>query len=146
MRDQILWVKTGVGIECGFDESVYIYRHTDGAWRRVLASEQNTYTDQAYHPQQIVDVKIAAAGGELAVLTMGRSPWCGSMWHPVYYRGFKTSGNGPPRLVLDESESAYMGGEQIIQGDLTMNDVLVEYSAHGEDHHTQAVRHYRNRS
>jgi hypothetical protein len=54
-----LIVQTGVGIECGFDESAYLYSWSKEGWRRVWQTEQNTYIEKAYRPQTIHEVLVS---------------------------------------------------------------------------------------
>lgn len=42
-----LALQTGVGIECGFDESAYLYRWQEGGWTRAWQNEQNTAASPA---------------------------------------------------------------------------------------------------
>src|SRR5579859_1790632 len=48
-----LFVQSGVGIECGFDESAYLYSWSGEGWSRVWQTEQNTYTKKDYQPQTL---------------------------------------------------------------------------------------------
>jgi hypothetical protein len=51
MKPGFLVVRTAVGIQCGYDESAYIYESNDSQWRRYWQSEQNDYREGKYFPQ-----------------------------------------------------------------------------------------------
>jgi len=54
-------VVTGVGILCGYDESVYAYEWRNGRWERFWESEQNDYTpEKTYKPRSIDSVYVWA--------------------------------------------------------------------------------------
>lgn len=85
---------TGVGIECGFDDSAYLYGWSPEGWRRVWQNEQNEYTEDKYLPQSLVAVEVSSysPANDYLVMTLGRQPWCQSNWHDVYYRIFRPGG------------------------------------------------------
>ncbi len=79
-----LLLRTGAGIECGFDDSAYLYEWTVSGWRRFWESEQNSYTERDYKPQRIHDVLISPqseANTNQLILTLGAQTWCASNWH-----------------------------------------------------------------
>jgi len=54
-------VVTGVGILCGYDESVYAYEWRNGRWERLWESEQNDDTpEKTYKPRSIDSVYVWA--------------------------------------------------------------------------------------
>ncbi len=143
-----LILQTGVGIECGFDESAYLYSWTDEGWRRVWQTEQNKYTEKDYKPQSIEAVMISpySETNDYLLLTLALESWCSSNWHDVYYRAFRL---GPDLLaapLVEGGEWAYLGVYFPIQGSVTRDDVLVEFTIRSIDagvHSRKAVRHYR---
>src|SRR5215471_20932376 len=72
-----LVIQTSVGIECGYDESVYIYSWSAEGWRRVWQNEQNTYTRESYKPQNLHAVWISPYNrdNDYLVLILGSQPW-----------------------------------------------------------------------
>jgi hypothetical protein len=143
-----LILQSGIGIECGYDDSAYLYSWSDEGWRRVWQNEQNVYTEEAYKPQSIEAVLISpySKANDYLVLTLGTQPWCSSSWRSVYYRAFRL-GPDPGSLPLVEgAEAAYLGVEPPIQGSVTRDDVLVEFTIGGIDvgvHSRKAIRHYK---
>ena len=143
-----LIIETAVGIQCGFDESAYIYEWTDGHWQRRWESEQNDYAKDRYKPQYLsaVHISLPDAKKSQMVLTLGRESWCASNWHDVYYRLWRV---GPqdesPKLLLEGSDEwAFV--EHPIQGTVEPDDALIEYSTMSVDKGVllrQTVHHYR---
>lgn len=138
-----LTLTTGVGIECGYDDSAYLYQWADtgGGWHQIWESEQNTYTKDDYHPQNILSVK--AAGSSL-VLTLGVQPWCASNWHDVYYRVFRLGPNPVSKPIVDGAEYAFEGWST--EGAITEDEALVAFRVAAHDpaiHNRRAIRHFK---
>ena len=142
-----LILQTSAGIECGADESAYLYSWSGEGWRRVWQTEQNTYTKDAYNPQTIHSVLISPynRANDYIVLTLGSESWCSSAWHRVYYRAFRLGPDLEAGPLMDGNEGAYVTGDPPIRGSVTQNDVVVEFTIGSIDtlvHNRAAVRHY----
>jgi hypothetical protein len=142
-----LIIQTGLGIACGFDESAYVYSHSDEGWRRIWQTEQNIYTEQAYKPQMIHEVLISpySPANNYIVLTLGTETWCSSNWHDVYYRAFRLEPDPNAAPLVGGAEWAYLGEYHPIQGSVTRKDALIEFtigSIDGGVHSRSAIRHY----
>jgi hypothetical protein len=134
-----LELKTGAGIECGYDDSTYLYKWSANRWQRVWENEQNTYLEKQYKPQHIL-ATLVSPDGQL-VMTLGAQSWCSSNWREVYYRIFRL---GSPNPVLDESQVAFE--PESLQGRISNTDAFVEYWVASLDaglHSRKEVRHYR---
>jgi len=118
---------TGVGIECGYDESAYVYSWSNESWRRVWQNEQNAYTEKKYKPQSIEKVLISvdASGNDYIALTLGTQSWCESNWHDVYFRAFHMGAAAAP--LIDEAQLANVEDEPL-NGSVRHDDVLVEFT------------------
>jgi hypothetical protein len=153
-----LVVQTGVGIQnCGFDESAYAYEWIDKHWRRFWQTEETNYTKAGYRPQTLTDILISSnfyKEGEHLILALGRLSWCTSNLQPVYYRVWQTKSiDAAPKLMLDETDWAFVGNLEPIQGHVgtlddrvgPADDVLIEYTVLGSSGTTgrEEVRHYR---
>ena len=125
-----LVVTAGLGIECGYDDSAYIYSWNGEKWVRVWQNEQNTYTEKEYKPQTLVSVLISPynRANDYLVLTLGRESWCASNWHDVYYRVFRLGPDQAAPPLIDKSEYTAVGWrDPPILGSLSNDDVLVEH-------------------
>jgi hypothetical protein len=142
-----LVLKTGVGIECGFDESAYLYSWSDEGWRRVWQTEQNVYEEKAYQPQTIHKVLVSpySRTNNYVVLTLGSESWCMSNLHNVYYRVFRLGPDPSARPLVEGAVWAHIAGDPPIHGSVTVDDVLIEATQVGglEGGAFEAVRHYR---
>ena len=141
-----LVLQTAVGIECGFDQSAYIYSWSEEGWRRVWQTEQNVYTQKAYRPQTIHAVLISPynKANDYVVLTLGSQSWCMSNLRDVYYRAFRLGPDLEAPPLVEGAERAYVANDPPIQGSVTVNDVLVEFAgAEGVELGHHSVRRYR---
>ena len=137
---------TRVGIECGFDESVYLYKALPGdGWQRIWQNEQNSYIKDTYQPQTIVsvDADFDTTTKDFLVMTLGRNPWCQSNWHNVYFRVFRPGPGPEGRPVVDDKGWAFVAGNPI-NGVTTSKDALFEFiTFRTNGDFRSAVRHYR---
>ena len=138
---------TRVGIECGFDDSAYLYGSSPSTgWRRLWQSEQNKYTKDGYKPQTIRSIQTSPYSESMdnLVLTLGTQPWCSSNWHDVYYRVFRLGQNPEAEPLVDGEDYAFEGWS--IAASLGEDDALVEFRVASVDpalHNRAAIRHYR---
>ncbi len=149
-RQTFLVLQTAVEVNCGYDESAYLYRWQSGRWNRIWGTEENSYTKDEYRVQRIRAVLVSPSFNETSpyyVLTLGTEPWCSSNWHDVYVRSWSLNSSGrEPKLLLDKSEWAFLGGHDIpVQGSVGRNDALIEYTVGSIDlgvFSREAVLHY----
>jgi hypothetical protein len=147
-RQQFLLWRSRVGIECGFDDSVYLYQHATAGWQGAWQNEQNNYTEDGYLPQLLVGLDVAESekANAFLVLTLGTRAWCSSIWQPHYTRVFHLGPNFEAKTLLDESE---FGVEGTLQGSLDKGKVLTEYSVHSVDgarHSRRTIRAFEERN
>lgn len=144
---EFLTVETSVGIACGYDDSTYVYEWRAGAWRRIFETEQDNYTKTGYLPQTIYAVQVSApdrSGGRL-VLSLGSRPGCSNAFQPLYYRLWRIGpGGSQSKVLLDASETAYIGAYPPVRAILSPAELRLEFTAggtgYGEGH--QAERHF----
>jgi hypothetical protein len=143
-----LVLETSVGILCGYDDSAYFYEWHDTAWRRILDSERDTYTEKEYRPQTLVDVLVSAGppGKAPLILTTGISPWCSSNWQSLYYRLWRAQpGVVTPAPLLDREEGVYLGEDPPVKARLGTGEVLIEFrdrSVDADVHNRAVIRHF----
>ena len=125
-----LVVTSGVGIECGYDQSAYVYSWSGAKWVRVWQNEQNIYTKDEYKPQTLRSVLISPynRANDYLVLTLGSESWCASSWHNVYYRVYRLGPDQAAQPLVDGSEWTAVGWrDPPILGSISNDDVLIEY-------------------
>ncbi len=123
-----LVVETSLGIQCGFDDSAYLFSWRDGKWALRWESEQNDYSAERYKPQNLSTVQVGGSdGGDgQLVLTLGTQPWCSSNWRGIYARVWRLRAGVAPQLILDESDYGFAEGELV--GSVGVGTILMEYS------------------
>jgi hypothetical protein len=140
----VLVVVTAMGINCGFDESAYVYAWRDQQWRRIWEHEQSTYTKQDYLPQTILEVQVSSpeASGTRLVMTLGSQTICGGAFKDIYARVFRLDAPNRSTRVLNWVTHAH---DAYPRGRLLGDEVLFEFMAggllSGEAH--SAVRHFK---
>lgn len=145
-QGEFLKVQTSVGIQCGYDDSAYLYERVNGKWSRIFETEQNTYTAAGYLPQTIYSVDVSApdASGTRLVVSLGSKPGCSNAFQPLYSRIWRIVNGAKPKLLLDSQETAYIGAYPPARATLTPNDIRIEFTAggtgYGEGH--QAERRF----
>ena len=146
-----LVVTAGMGIECGYDQSAYVYSWSGERWVRVWQNEQNDYANDKYKPQTLQSVLISPFNKEndYLVMTLGSESWCASNWHDVYYRVFRLSPDQQaPPLIEGRQWSPVGWRNPPIIGSLSKDDVLVEYltpSVDGGFLAREGIYHYKVR-
>ncbi len=141
-----LIVVAPIGINCGYDESAYIYAWDGQAWRRVLEHEQTTYTVQAYLPQLVDGVQVSSpdAAGRRLIMLLGNQTVCGGAFKNLYARAWRLDADGRTEQVLNWTGYGN-DGIPALDGRVLPGDVLFEFTAGGlisGDPHT-AVRHFK---
>jgi hypothetical protein len=150
LTGKFLILQTAVGIQCGFDESAYVYRWRNNGWQRFWENEQNLYTKGKYLPQHFWSVAVSETkrnGGEAAneylIATLAQSPWCSSNWQAIYYRIWRATENGVSETLVDGTDYGYLAEPPAMA--VWPGDVLMEYaiaSVDGAVHNRRLIRHY----
>jgi hypothetical protein len=145
---EFLMVQTSVGMRCGYDDSAYVYQWKGKGWARIFETEQNVYTKADYRPQTIYAVQVSPpdASGSRLVLTLGSHPGCAGAYQPLYYRIWRIGGasGAKPKLLLDASETAYVGDYPPVKGAISTGEARLEFTAGGTGYGSshQAIRHF----
>jgi len=141
-----LVVVTATGINCGYDESVYVYAWDGRQWRRIWEHEQDIYTEQEYLPQTIDDVQISSpdAAQQRLIMLLGAQTICAGAFKNLYARAWRIDADYRTERVLNWTEYGDDGIPAVL-GRVLPDDVLFEFMAGGViagDPHT-AVRHFK---
>jgi hypothetical protein len=159
-EDDLLILKTGVGILCQDDQSAYTYKWVDNRWKRIWEFEQTDYSPKKYFPQYIesihewrpYDYKNGRKTGERFFLSLGHEWGCASFWHNAYWKLWRI-GSAGTKLLIDGSHWAYLRAGQYIIGSVAGDnqfssnkaDVLIEFTQDGIDSGVlvrEGIRHY----
>jgi hypothetical protein len=140
----LLTVRIPMAIDCGVDESVYLYSYSEGTgWRRIWQNEQNIYTEDAYKPQRIEKVLVSPEREQAkrVVATIGVLPWCFSNHHPTYYRVFRTGAALDGTKLVDGEEWSFVDGAAT--GKVSTTDAFIEFTVtYADGFHRRAIRHF----
>ena len=75
------------------------------------------------------DLTLYNKANDYVVLTLGSESWCQSFLHDVYYRAFRLGPDPEARPLVDGADWARIDDDPPIHGSVTVNDVLVEFTA-----------------
>lgn len=126
-RNSLLAVTTGIGIVCGFDESIYIYRWTAGKWKRIFDYEQSDYREGHYLPQHVIDVLASPSDKDRPdlVMSLGYTPWCTSNWRADYLRIWSIDGEAKHQTLVETNPGGFSPWFYL-KGTIDRDQALVE--------------------
>jgi hypothetical protein len=109
----LIAVTTTIGVCCGTDTSLYVFKYEDREWKLILASEANDY-DLVSGAQGTFQFGASwpDESGRFFVVTTSVNPWCSSNWQAITYRVLRP-GPAPfePRVLLSHTQSIWLGDE-----------------------------------
>lgn len=106
----LIAVTTTIGVCCGEDTSLYVFKYEDQAWKLILASEANDYylVSGAQGTFQF-GVSWPDQRGSFFVVTASVNPWCSSNWQSITCRVLRP---GPaayePRVLLSRKQTIWL--------------------------------------
>jgi len=107
----VIAVTTTVGICCGEDTSLYLFKYENEEWRLWLADEKNDY-DRIDSAHGLFEFGLSwpDENKDYFVVTASVNPWCTSNWQSITYRVLRP-GPAPyePRVLLSRKETIYLG-------------------------------------
>lgn len=132
---QLLLLVTGVGVQCGEDQSAYVYEPSGNGWKLIFANERNDYRKGQYDPQNFFEIAVSQSEGTVEgnarsplIATLGFSPWCSSNWNTLYTRLWRISPvDTTPKPLLDRTDGLYLGEDTPATAVLSGTDYLVEH-------------------
>ena len=111
---------TTLGVCCGTDTSLYLFKRNGQQWDLIAAQEANDYKEVSgaqgsfqYH------VSKPSGTGQFFVVTKNVSPWCTSNWQRIRYSVFRV-GPSPyqPEILLQQEDTVFIGNEK--DGSITL--------------------------
>ncbi|MBI1766446.1 MAG: hypothetical protein HYR56_33990 [Acidobacteria bacterium] len=107
----LLAVTTTIGICCGEDSSLYLFKRRGRRWQVVLRQEANGYAE-INGAQARFKYALAPSDkhGNFVVVTANVNPWCTSNWQQLRYRAMRIGRSAnQPRLILKRDAIIYLG-------------------------------------
>jgi hypothetical protein len=114
-HDDFDWiaVTTTLGILCGADTSLYLFKYEDREWKLILADEKNDY-DSISDGRNFFEFGVSwpDKNKDFFVVTASVNPWCTSNWQSITYRVLRC---GPqpyePAVLLSRTQTIYLSAE-----------------------------------
>jgi hypothetical protein len=104
---------TTLGISCGEDTSLYVFKYDGSRWQFVLAQESNDY-DKVSGAQGLFQYAVSpkkTKGDDFFVVTANVNPWCSSNWQSLRYKVLRPDIEAyQPRTILSAEDTIYLGG------------------------------------
>ena len=139
--DRFLLAITGIGVDCGYDETAYVFeQQPDRTWRLLWTSERNNVADDHFVPERLIAVNIRSTEAENdpppLIATLGLLPTCTSNWNGLYTRLWRASATPTtPMPILDRDDGLFIGGDFFAAARLTDHALLVQYEGRSIDRH-----------
>ncbi|HEX8375449.1 MAG TPA: hypothetical protein VF606_09755, partial [Geminicoccaceae bacterium] len=113
----MLAVVTTVGIKCGSDSMLMLYRRTRTGWEELIVRRADPYGEVRGGWQDLrFDVSPADAQGRWFVATVSTTPWCSSSWQGLRYALARPAEDpARPKVFLDEKTVTWLGAEEELQ-------------------------------
>jgi hypothetical protein len=106
----LIAVTTMLGICCGEDTSLYLFKFESEEWKLILADEKNDY-DSIRDGRRLFGFGLSwpDENKDIFVVTASVNPWCTSNWQSITYRVLRP-GTEPyePRVLLSRKETIYL--------------------------------------
>ena len=107
----LIAMTTTLGVCCGEDTSLYLFKYEDGGWRLEMADETNDY-DRIDVARRLFEFGVSwlDENRDIFVVTASVNSWCSSNWQSITYRVLRP-GQEPyePRVLLSRSQTIYLG-------------------------------------
>jgi hypothetical protein len=107
----VIAVTTTIGVCCGEDTSLYLFKYENEEWKLWLADEKNDYDsiDKAQGQFQF-GLSWPDENKDLFVVTASVNPWCTSNWQSITYRVLRPGAEPyEPRELLRRKATIYLG-------------------------------------
>jgi hypothetical protein len=109
-RSDLIAVTTMLGVTCGDDTSLYIFRRVETGWKLILAQEANDFA-LVSGAQGMFSYDISAQDSkDFYVVTVNVNPWCTSNWQSIRYSALRIGRDAYEPVVLAKGEETiYIG-------------------------------------
>lgn len=100
-----------LGICCGEDTSLYIFKKNIKGWDIIFSDEVNDYDTIDVARGSFNYGILGQSNDDLFIVTANINPWCTSNWQKIRYNVFKIncSIKADPKIILNENRWVYLG-------------------------------------
>jgi hypothetical protein len=125
----LIAVTTTIGVCCGEDTSLYLFKYEDKNWKLILASEANDY-DLVSGAQGTFQFGVSwpDESGSVFVVTTSVNPWCTSNWQAITSRVLRP---GPaayePSALLSRKQTIWLGDDPPYRLDVRDNGFTLSF-------------------
>ena len=141
----LIVVTTTLGITCGEDTSLYIFRRTEQHWNLILAEEANDYA-QVDGAHGMFHYDIAGDSKDFYVVTLNVNPWCTSNWQSIRYAAVRVGQDAYQPVVLAKGkQTIYIGVEPPVY-QLVVRPKSFSISFEGESNHADIMNGINSRT
>ncbi|HKA18352.1 MAG TPA: hypothetical protein VKN18_08545 [Blastocatellia bacterium] len=109
----LLTVTTTLGVPCGSDTSLYIFKYENNDWRLKVSCEVNDYADiSGVQGRFAYGISWPREDGQFFIVTASVNPWCSSNWQAITYRALRPGGTPEkPQVLLSKTQTIWLGDE-----------------------------------
>ena len=125
----LIAVTTTIGVCCGEDTSLYLFKYEDKNWKLILASEANDYelVSGAQGTFQF-GVSWPDESGSVFVVTTSVNPWCSSNWQAITYRVVRPGAAAYESSVqLSRKQTIWLGDDPPYRLDVRDNGFTLSF-------------------
>jgi hypothetical protein len=110
----MLAVVATLGIRCGSDSILMLYRREGTRWRELMVRRALPYKEASGGWQDLrFAVSPPGGDGRWFVATVSTTPWCSSSWQGLRYALARPAEDpGRPNVFLDEKTTTWLGSEE----------------------------------
>lgn len=142
---EMLAVVATLGIRCGSDSMLILYRRTPSGWRETMVRRSEPYREVKGGWQDLrFAVSPADGQGRWFVATVSTTPWCTSAWQGMPYELARPGPSADrPRIVFRGKNSVYLGNESDLSLRAGRDSVEIRHDGASLDPDILVRRHVR---
>lgn len=139
----LLAVTTIIGVCCGDDSSLYVFKRNEAQWKLIPADESNGYTEISGAQGRFqYAISPPDRQGNFFVVTANVNPWCTSSWQSIRYKVLRPGlRSDQPEVILSARESIYLGmSDPVYKIELRGNSFTLSFNTSASDQEMAIVR------
>ena len=125
----ILTATTTIGVCCGEDTSLYVFKRNHSRWQLALIQEANGYQEVSGAQGRFrYAVSRLDSNQNFFVITARVNPWCTSNWQGLFYQVLRPGARPDlPKILLSRKESIYLGNDPDYTLEVTVNAFTLSF-------------------